>query len=1486
MVELDAETKTFIKVAQQDLSEVKEQGDLKREEICTLSTRVSKVEKAAKRDISEVKEQSDLNRDEIGKLSSKLSKVEVAAQKDLSEVKEQGDLNREDIGKLRQELKTRLTEVEENLSSDIFSILNAVDDFNRQLNNRDDLEKAFEVIHDDVEVVRNSIQNVVFELKDTQSQVANFETNLASVKCGVQEVANEAASNKNMISGLQRDVMEVKEEVDTLKGNASKGENNDDDEMLCTAPRRLTSFTGRKSALEWLERNLVLEVVENNPGANCCTKAICGLGGCGKTSLAVEFAWSYKNCFPGGVFWINGETDENINKSVVEILALRNMPASTTENIDDTLNRFLTWLSKKELPWLLVLDNVDELQDPMCPAGIKKIAKGPWQRNIKSVKHGHILLTTRQNAKDARVFLKLSNDDCLELQCFSEEEGALFLMQRTSLGGESVKPEAISLARELGGLPLALEQAAAYISASPIPLSFKDYLDKYQAVKMRLLMQQPITALSMEARHRLSVHTTWEMNFEYVKETSPAAASMMRIAAFLASENVPVDVINPGFPELDQEELRECARSKIDIASLLKVLSSYSLFSVDHQIRVFSVHKLVQEVVRESLTGPQKIEALVAATRLLHSALVANSEPCFKSSKHDVKLVNLSELKEKERSILVSLVLNFHRLKNHMEFEINSSEGHLAHILYNGDTIKLCELVCVIISNNVFFSSLRAELCDFQLKAAKMCDNPDPNYLLVMMVSTSLSNRNCPDRKKYEEAKKLAQETVLKLAELEKSGFIIKDDIKYLVLEHMASYYALEGQWEKNYNALLELEDLPLSDEKTVDLQILIARAENYLSTGNFQRVLRRYEKALELARRIYPSDHHELLRVLQFITSHFQVEGRVHEARQYAKEALKIAKRQPPASDCYIKGITSSLLVLCNFDPHSAEETLLGILKDKWPLVHRSIRSRGVDDDMDTSEGLVDESSRDHAAMVLEGLMQCFVVISTFSTQQKKNKLHKQKETFYRRIAEILLSLRKKLFGECHPGVKEAYDYLAKVHEVFGNQKEAHKLETQARQCNEKQVHNPYLTAPRCDLNVIQARKYKEFANNLFKSGDYSKALELYNEALYKCPNDAKLFTNRAAAYLKLSEQSRATEEQQKLFENALQDTDKAITADASWVKGYYWRAVCLAKLGQRGPSLAAAAVAKHLFPSQCAQIPAVVEKFGSYNVMVVTTVEDLNHATERTENNPVTLVKEGRYELPNPLNAPTNAVLVGLDHVQITCTKGVPLQLDKTVYIENITLSPTMESITKLKEKAKECLNRGELDKALSLYSNALTTCPNNPKLLTTRASTYLKSAEQKKDIPSERKLLLELALKDCEIAIKADPSWLLGYSTKALTMVELDRKNQALATAAVFKHLSSGKDIDAVSRRYGRLQFHVVESSDELRCALQGIKKVEGVNQVVLIKEGEYVLEKSVQIKPPIVVAGLGKVTVSCNTGTPFHFKQEHFVENVKLSGTCPY
>ena len=327
----------------------------------------------------------------------------------------------------------------------------------------------------------------------------------------------------------------------------------------------------------------------------------------------------------------------------------------------------------------------------------------------------------------------------------------------------------------------------------------------------------------------------------------------------------------------------------------------------------------------------------------------------------------------------------------------------------------------------------------------------------------------------------------------------------------------------------------------------------------------------------------------------------------------------------------------------------------------------------MDICSPTVDDGSYDHAAMVLEGLMECFLMNMLNSRAQTKNKVHKQKGNFYRRIAEMLLSIRKMMYVENHPEVKGAYTFLFLVHSALGNKEEAYKLSELMTQCKDPVPHQ-YFARILCDENGFLARQHKDVANNFFKSGDYLRALEFYGEALNLCPNDAKLLTNRAATYVKLSEQHEHSNvnEQRRSLEFALQDSVNATAADSAWMKGYYWKAVCLAKLGKRGSSLAAAAIAEHRFPSQCTQIRAVVDHFGPYDVRVVNTVENLLHATERTDSNAVVLLKEGRYELPKPLKPPNNAVMVGLGNVQIICPEGDPLQLDKTVYVENITLSP----------------------------------------------------------------------------------------------------------------------------------------------------------------------------------------------------------------------
>ena len=1380
----------------------------------------------------------------------------------LSQVQEQSNATKSEITTLRRQM--------EDLSKNVSTILIEVAAFNKFLNQRDDLSNTIEVICDDLDELSNDIQKVVKELNAVGLILPHLETNLINLYCEVQKVAKSVSANKSSISRLQEDVMEVKEEVKTLKHKAQVGphKGDDDDGVLYTAPIGLTEFTGRKSELKWLERNLVLLNPEKKPGTSTCIKTICGLGGCGKTSLAIEFAWRYKHRFPGGVFWVNGESNENVRKSVVEILSFVNISASVTDNIEDILNKFLSWLSKMKRPWLLVVDNADELNDPNCPAGVKKICKGMLRRTHLPRKHGHILVTTRANAAESKTFLKISNDDCLKLQCFSEEEGALFLMQRTGLGGNDLDPDAICLAKELGSLPLALEQAAAYISSNPLSPNFKDYLKRYEEVKLRLLKQQHATALSLEAQHRLSTHTTWLMNFEYVKERSPAAAKIMRISAFFESEFIPFNVINRGFPECNQEELRECSFSYSDIGDILKILSSYSLFSVNHQCKLFRVHKLVQEVVRDSLTKSERIKTLVECVRVLRFAFL--QFPVFEN----LRPGNLYEMDLEDQLIVFSLLLHFLKLTSYMKEEMNETKEDDTSDLFNVDTYYLCKLVHDLTRKWRSLHWLNAELSDFFLQLFRVVfGDSDPSELLFEMTNASIIKCDT------EEGKKLMDNVMQKLFEFEKSGVVIEADVKFQILYRKASYFFVEGEVEKCYNALLELEslNLPISAANNAELQMRIAVIG---SKGMKRNTSHRAMKAVDLAKKIYSSDDPKLLRMLQYAGMILYDSGNVKGSKIYAKEMRDICTTLPPWSDDMGYGMHASLSYLCELNQEVMKDTLLEALEYRCPHIYSCI----LDGYVNNCIPYLDDGFEDFIDVELHCLMKCVCIALR---ESNNSKFSEETLAIYRRIGETFVSLRMKHYGSIFPDMEEAGCFLMTVNilsrtdeeDVFRSRQLPVFVSCQGRpeQCQ---------CRPCADSIGDRSRRYKDAGNAFFSLGDYLRSLEFYNKALNLTPKDAKLLTNKASAQVKLSKQkaqSQPLKEQQNILQHALQDSLSAISADPSWVKGYYWKAVCLAELGQRGASLAAAAVAECLFPLQWTQIPAVVKHFGCYIVKDVATSEDLGRAVEISENSLVIVVRSGKYVLTQPLKVPSNAVIVGLGKVEITCVKGVPLFLDKTVYIDNIELTPSAEFIRMNKEDAKKCLDRGRLHQALSLYSKVLASCPENTQLLTARASTYLKAAKEKSNT-CERESLLELGLEDTKSTIRADPSWLLGYSTRAAIMTELGRKHEALASAAVFNHLSSGRDISSVIQRYGALQIHVVENSDELRNFLEEIEEPEGVNQIVLMKEGEYLFENSVQINPAIVVVGLGKVIVSCKTGAPFHFRKEHFVENVELQGDC--
>lgn len=241
-----------------------------------------------------------------------------------------------------------------------------------------------------------------------------------------------------------------------------------------------------------------------------------------------------------------------------------------------------------------------------------------------------------------------------------------------------------------------------------------------------------------------------------------------------------------------------------------------------------------------------------------------------------------------------------------------------------------------------------------------------------------------------------------------------------------------------------------------------------------------------------------------------------------------------------------------------------------------------------------------------------------------------------------------------------------------------------------------------------------------MFKAQDYYAAAEVYSEALRLSPNDARLLTNRAASYHKLSEQKWSSwEDKQKMLEQALVDSQRAITVDPSWAKGYYRRAVSLALLGRRGPSLATAAIARHLFPLSCTHIPIVVAHFGDYYSRVVNTVQDLQTATDKTDTeakklkrkNKVILMKEGEYLLERSVEISEEIVIVGHGKVSVACKTGAPFRFKAAYHVENVEIATDFDS----HEESQECSSSDTEPEVIRLatpsgYDNTSNECKVN--------------------------------------------------------------------------------------------------------------------------------------------------------------------------------
>jgi tetratricopeptide (TPR) repeat protein len=343
-------------------------------------------------------------------------------------------------------------------------------------------------------------------------------------------------------------------------------------------------FTGRQSLLAELREKLS----DTAPNQFNHRVALFGLGGTGKTQLALEYVYSHKHTY-SGIYWISGISDATLLSGFQEIASLTRCVGSEdlTTQPDSLVKKVRYWLNNQD-NWLLVIDNVENtsLLDKYLP-----------NRSLNQ----HTLLTLR-------------NPNTIEIPAIGLKVGVLdpdeavqLLLRRCQITGPSVptdheQTEAAEIVKELGYLPLAIDVAAAYIAE--VAKDITKYLPRYRENRQKYYSRVPKGNWS----YKMSVENAWHLSFEDIRRSNAGASQLLELFAFLSPDGILRQFVEAGGKALDGT-LQEVVEDSETFDEALSELERFSLIDrqgkgSDERIKI---HRLVQQVTRDNLTETQRI---------------------------------------------------------------------------------------------------------------------------------------------------------------------------------------------------------------------------------------------------------------------------------------------------------------------------------------------------------------------------------------------------------------------------------------------------------------------------------------------------------------------------------------------------------------------------------------------------------------------------------------------------------------------------------------------------------------------------------------------------------------------------------------------------------------------------------------------------------------------------------------------------------------
>lgn len=337
-------------------------------------------------------------------------------------------------------------------------------------------------------------------------------------------------------------------------------------------PQRNKNFTGRVALLEELRARLTGEVGQERDVTAVLAHALHGMGGVGKTQLAVEYAYRYAHEYDL-VWWVPADQIPLVRSSLASLAPRLGLEGVSPARLEDAINAVTDALrlGRPYERWLIIFDNADQPEEI---------------RDLLPTGSGHVIVTSRNHRWQ-------NVAETVEVDVFSRQESLGFLERRVP----GIKPdEAGRLAEELGDLPLALEQAGALQVETG--MSVEEYLELLEEESTKVLAENQPTD------YPVGVAAAWSLSVTRLQERMPAAWELLRRLAYFGPEPIERDIFKGGRHVLS-EHLRAEFADPIMFSRAIRELGRYALVRVDNYHKTLQVHRLIQRLIRDEVDEEQ-----------------------------------------------------------------------------------------------------------------------------------------------------------------------------------------------------------------------------------------------------------------------------------------------------------------------------------------------------------------------------------------------------------------------------------------------------------------------------------------------------------------------------------------------------------------------------------------------------------------------------------------------------------------------------------------------------------------------------------------------------------------------------------------------------------------------------------------------------------------------------------------------------------------